>query len=299
MRLLSFRRAVAGSAVVLTVLCCSLQMLCAQSSVPTYTPSKYMVIQREFTKPGRDGSPHEATEAAYMRAAAMGKAPFHYVAFTSLSGPNRALFVSGYASMEALEAERKATSAALQTSLDKAMVSDGDQLDEQDSSVWMVDPDLSQNTNGPRIGSRYMIIREYVVKPGHSAEWEELVKMVRDGYQKADVGAHWSTYRMVFGRSTGPTFLILTSVKSMSELDDMFTSDPKFAQAMGEDGLKRLDALEASCVESSMSNFFAIDPKMSIPTDEMLKAEPEFWRSKTVASAAKKPAAKPAAASGQ
>lgn len=292
-------RVVVGSAAVLSLFCCSPQTLSAQSSVPTYGPSKYIVIQREFTKPGRDGSAHEATEAAYMRAAANGKAPFHYVAFTSLTGPNRAIFLSGYDSMEAVEAERKATSAALEAALDKTMIADGDQLSATDSSVWAVDPELSQNTNGPRIGSRYMIFREYVVKPGHSAEWEQLVKLVMDGYKKADVGAHWSTYRMIFGNSTGPTYLILTSVKSMNELDDMFASDPKFAQALGEDGLKQLETLEASCVESSKENFFAISPKMSIPTDEMLKAEPEFWRPKMNASAAKKAAAKTATTSGQ
>jgi hypothetical protein len=294
----TFRRAVAGSAAVLTVFCCLPQTLCAQSSVPTYSASKFLVIQREFTKPGRDGSPHQATGAAYMRAAESGKAPFHYVALTSMSGPNRALFMSGYPSMEAVEAERKSMSEALQTSLDKAMMNDGDLLSEQDSSVWMVDPDLSQNTNGPRVGSRYMIVRQYVVKPGHTAEWDQLVKIVIDGYQKADVGAHWSTYRMVFGKSTGPTYLILTSVKSMNELDEMFDKDPKFAQAVGEDGLKRLDALEASCVDSAMSNFFVIDPKMSIPTDEMLKSEPEFWRAKSTASMRKAPA-KHAAEAGQ
>lgn len=283
----TFRRALAGSAAVLTIFCCLPQTLCAQSSIPTYTPSKFLVIQREFTKPGRDGTPHQATEAAYLRAAESGKAPFHYVAMTSMSGPNRALFMSGYNSMQAVEAERKATSEALQVSLDKAMVADGDLLSEQDSSIWMVDPELSQNTNGPRVGSRYMIVRQYVVKPGHTAEWNELVKMVIDGYQKADVGAHWSTYRLLFGHSTGPTYLILTSVRSMNELDDMFGSDPKFGQAMGEDGLKRLDALEASCVDSSMSNFFVIDPKMSLPTDEMLKAEPEFWRPKPAAATRK------------
>jgi hypothetical protein len=171
-------------------------------------------------------------------------------------------------------------------------------LSAQDSSVWMVDPDLSQNTNGPRVGSRYMIVRQYVVKPGHTDEWEQVVKMVIDGYKKADTGAHWTMYRLIFGNSTGPTYLVLTAVKSLTEVDDMFASDPKFAEAVGEDGLKKLDKLEAECVENSMSNIFAIDPKMSIPTDQMIKAEPDFWKPKTVTStAAKKPAA--AAATGQ
>lgn len=287
MTLHSVRRAVVSAAFLLAVACCPL-MFHAQSSVPTYGSSTFLVIQREFTKPGRDGTPHEATEAAFMRAAATGKAPFHYTALTSMSGPNRALFLSGYPTMAALEAERKSIGLGLQTSLDKAMVADGDLLSAQDSSVWMVDPDLSQNTNGPRVGSRYMIVRQYVVKPGHTAEWEKAVKMVIDGYKKADVGAHWSTYRMLFGNSTGPTYLVLTSVKSMTELDAMFASDPKFGAAVGEDGLKKLDELEAASIESSMSNFFAIDPKMSIPTDEMLKAEPDFWKPKPSAAAAAK-----------
>jgi hypothetical protein len=294
------RRAMVGSALLLTVSCSPLAM--RAQGAQTYGGSKYLVIQREVTKPGRDGSPHEATEAAYMRAAQAGKAPFHYVAMESMSGPNRALFLSGYPTLAAMEAEHKSMSAALQTSLDKAMVADGDLLSEQSGSVWVVDPELSQNTNGPRVGSRYMIVREYVVKPGHEGEWNELVKLVIDGYKKADVGAHWSTYRLVFGNSTGPTFLVLTSIPSLSEVDQMFDRDPKFAQAVGEDGLKRLDTLEAACVESSMSNIFSIDPKMSLPTDEMVKAEPDFWRPKAPAAAtAKKTAApaKPAATSGQ
>lgn len=299
MNLQMARRALAGTAFLLTACCCPVT-LNAQSSMPTYGSTKYLVIQREFTKPGRDGTPHQATEAAYMRAAAANKAPFHYTAFVSLSGPNRALFLQGYPTLEAVEAERKQQSAALQASLDKAMMNDGDLLSQQDASVWVVDPELSQNTDGPRVGSRYMIFREYVVKPGHSAEWEHLVKMVLDGYKKADVGAHWSTYRMVFGNSTGNTYLILTSLKSMSEADAMLASDPKFGEALGEDGLKRLDELEASCVESFHSNLFAIDPKMSIPNEDQMKAEPDFWRAKPAAGGtARKSSAKASSNSGQ
>lgn len=300
MRFCSLSRVVLGSALLLT-LCYSPRVSFAQSSAPSYGGSKFLMIQREFTKPGRDGTAHQATEAVYMRAAAAGKAPFHYIAFSSLTGPNRALFLSSYDSMEAVEAERRSMSQALQTSLDKAMIADGDQLSSTDASIWMVDPELSQNTNGPRVGSRYMVFREFVIKPGHTGEWEQVVKLVLDGYKKADVGAHWSTYRMIFGNSTGPTYLVLTSMKSMSELDGMFAADPKFAEAMGGDGMKKLEELEANCIESEHSNFFIIDPKMSIPTDQMIKAEPDFWRVKPTgtSTATKKPAAAPKAASGQ
>ncbi|HEV2577650.1 MAG TPA: hypothetical protein VGU25_10605 [Acidobacteriaceae bacterium] len=294
------RLALAGSAF-LVALSFSPRNVSAQDNTATYGPAKFLVINREFTKPGRDGTPHQATEAGYIRAAAAGKAPFHYVAFTSMSGPNRALFLSSYDSMQAVEAEHKSMSQALQTSLDKAMISDGEGLSQTDESVWMVDADLSQNTNGPRVGSRYMIFREFVIKPGHTGEWEEAVKLVLDGYKKADTGAHWSTYRMVFGNSTGPTYLVLTSMKSMTELDQMFAADPKFMEAMGEDGMKKLEKLEASCIENEKTNFFIIDPKMSIPTDQMIKAEPDFWKVKPMgtSTAAKKPVTAPKTTSGQ
>jgi hypothetical protein len=49
-----------------------------------------------------------------------------------------------------------------------------------------------------------------------------------------------------------------------------------------------------------MTNLFAVSPKMSMPTDAMVKSDPDFWKAKTgAATAAKKPAAKSAAATGQ
>jgi hypothetical protein len=53
---------------------------------------KVMTITREFTKPGKDGSPHEKTEGAFVHAMSQYKATDHYYAVTSLSGPSRALF---------------------------------------------------------------------------------------------------------------------------------------------------------------------------------------------------------------
>lgn len=280
---------------VLMVNAAPLMMHAQEQGAAAAEGANVLVIQREFTKPGHDGSSHEATEAAFMRAALAGKAPFHYIALTSMTGQNRTLFLSGYPSFAAVDAERKAIGPILGASLDKATAADGEELASTDSSTWVVRPDLSTNTSGMRTGSRYLIVREYVVKPGHRAEWEHVVKMVMDGYKKGVPEAHWTMYEMAFGRATGPTYLILTSVKSMDEVDAMYSSDPKFAQAMGVDGLKKLGELEASCVETEMSNIFAVNPRMSIPTDDMVKGEPEFWRAGSKsASATKKPTAKPA-----
>jgi hypothetical protein len=63
---------------------------------------------------------------------------------------------------------------------------------------------------------------------------------------------------------------------------------------MGEEGMRKLNELMAGAVETSQSNLFAFNPKMSYPSDDWVKADPDFWKPKggSAAPAAKKPAAK-------
>ncbi len=260
--------------------------------------SKVLVIEREFTKPGRDGTPHEATEAGFIRAVQANKGNIHYVALTSLSGNNRALFMSSYPSIAAWDAERKAMPAAAQVAMDKAMVADGDLLSETGSSVWLRRDDLSTNVAGPPVGMRYLEVSEYVIKPGHVHEFEELAKKYVEA-AKSVPEFHWTAYQMAYGHSESPTFLVFTALKSGADADAEFGAGKRFADVVGEDGMKKMAELEATSVATEMTNLFAVSAKMSIPTDEMVKSDPDFWKPKTAATTAKKPAAKAAAASGQ
>src|SRR5271156_7058265 len=62
---------------------------------------KVLVITREVVKPGKDGTPHEKTEGAFVHALAAAKSDVHYYAATSLTGPPRARFFSTYSSFAA------------------------------------------------------------------------------------------------------------------------------------------------------------------------------------------------------
>ena len=261
--------------------------------------SKVLVIQREYTKPGRDGAVHEATEAGFIRAVQANKGNIHYIALTSQSGPNRALFISGYSSLAAVDAERKAMPAAAATAMDKAMVSDGDGLSETDSAVWMRRDDLSTNVGGPPVGMRLLEISHYVIKPGHQHEFEELAKMYLEAAKNIPQ-FHWTTYQLAYGSSEGPGYLVLTALKSGADADAEFGAGKAFEEAIGKDKMKKMAELEAASVASEMTNLFTVSPKMSLPTDAMVKSDPDFWKPKTsAATAAKKPAAKPAAETGQ
>jgi hypothetical protein len=246
----------------------------AQDILPS---PKVLVISREYTKLGKEGAPHQAVEGAYPNALAAGKVPNHYYAAVSLSGPSRALFFHSYSSFADMAAAQKAATSdsTLSATLDRTNSADADLLSSKDYSVWVKRDDLSLNP-GFRVGSRYEEITQFVVRPGHYTEWEELVKMVIAGYKKGVPGAHWGTYDEAYG-TTGGVFLVITTIKAATELDAEEAQDKQFEEAMGTDGMKKMQELEAACVESRQTNLFVIDPKMSYPPEAWVKADPDFW----------------------
>jgi hypothetical protein len=271
--MLTFSRVAAGL-VLVSLSCSNAAIVFAQDVLPT---AKILVISREYTKPGKDGPPHQAVEGAYPRVLAAAKSPNHYFAAVSLSGPPRVFFFHGYNSYAewAQGSSGAITDPTVASALARTTAADGDLLSSKDYTVWVKRDDLSLDP-GFRVGTRVEVIIQYLVRPGHGEEFEELVKLYTDGY-KGVSGMHWGTYEETYG-SPGSAFLVIITHKSAAELDAEDDNDKKFVENLGPEGLKKLALLEASCLESKQTDLFFIDPKMSYPTERMLKADPEFWK---------------------
>jgi hypothetical protein len=261
-------------------------------------------INREWVKPGKAGMAHDKTEAAFVSAFTRAKWPTHYVAYCSLSGKSRCLYFSRYDNFEAWEKDYQAIdkNPALSAELDRAQAADGELLDALDQAVFTYDEELSYHSHKPSGQVRFMEISIFEVKAGHTHDWHELVKMVKDAHDKAGTSAHWGAYDIAFGRDNG-TYIILTGDTSMSDIDKGFAESKKWVQAMGgEEGMKKFDELYGSAVTSFRSELFAVNPAQSYVEDEWIKSDPAFWKPKAAEAAAKttKPAtsasAKPAAA---
>jgi hypothetical protein len=259
----------------------------------TTPPPNVLVIQREFVKPGHAGMMHDKSESAFVRAFAAAKSQSHYFAMTSLSGPSRALFFLPYSSFAAWEKDNQALehNATLSAAIDHAQAADGDLLNAYDSSVWTYSEESSLNAPVHIADMRYMEISAIKTRPGHRQEWSELVKLYKQGY--ADVStAHWALFENMYGTDTGDEYLVITPMKSMSEIDQEVADNKQFRAALGADGLKKLSALSASCIESVQTNLFQFNPKMSYVPESWVNAAPDFWKPKAMTTA-KKPA-KPA-----
>ncbi|HYK34500.1 hypothetical protein [Alloacidobacterium sp.] len=251
----------------------------AESTMP---PPKVLVVMREFLKPGRQGSAHQSSESAFVQAFKSANWPTHYFAADGLTGRPRADFFVGYDSFEAWEKDTQATAAnpTLAAALDKAQQADGDLLSEYDTGVFAYRDDLSLHGPVDIAHMRYFEVNSYRVRPGHGAEWEELVKQYRSAYEKAIPGAHWAMFEGMYGADTAGVFLIFTPMKSLAEVDHFMADSKKVMDSVGANEMKKLEDMEASCVESHQSSLLMFNPKMSYPRDEWVKADPDFWSTK-------------------
>ena len=253
-----------------------------QNSDQSMKPPNVLVVMREFLKPGKSGSLHAKSESAFVQAMTAAKWPTHYFAADSMSGQSRSLFFVGYNSLEAWEKDNLATQAnsTLASALDSAAIADGDLLTEYDTNVAVYRDDLSFHAGVNIAQMRYFEISRFVVRPGHEKEWEDLVKEYISGYSKAVPDAHWAIFESVYGQDNGGVFLLFNPMKSLAEADRSFADSKKFAAALGESGMKKVEDMSASCIESTQTNLFIFNPKMSYPDDAWVKADPAFWAPK-------------------
>ncbi len=257
-------------------------------------PPRILAVTREYTKPGRNGMSHEKTESAFVQAMAHAKWPTHYLAVDSVSGKPRSLFLTGYESFEAWEKDAQATqkNVAFSAALDRANLADGDMLAATDQAALMLRPDLSFRDKLDIPHMRYFEISRFHLHPGHDKDWEALVKLYQQGCEKIP-DCHWAAFQAVYGMEDG-TYIIFNPLKSAAEIDHNFGQMKTFSDALGEDGMKKMAELTALTIESSETNLFVFNPRMSYTSEEWIKADPDFWKPKAAMAETKKPSPKPA-----
>lgn len=260
-----------------------------QSDVVMPAP-KVLLIMREYVKPGKTGAVHEKSEAAFVSAAKAANWPTHYVAVNSMSGRSRALFLMGYPTFEAWEKDNQAQekNAALTAAFDKASLSDGELLSDYDQGVFTLDSENSLRP-GDAVHARYLEISSYRIKPGHRKDWMDLVKIYHDTLEKAVPDAHWALYESYYGADNGGVYVVISPMKSLAEDDASMGDGKKLQEALGAEGMKHLSELTAACVESNQTNLFSMNPKMSYPAAEWIKAD-SFWAPKMETAGMKKSA---------
>lgn len=263
----------------------------AQTAATT-APPKVMQIYREILKPGH-GAAHTQLEAGWP--AAFGKAnwPSHYVALTSVSGPNEAWFISRWDSFASYEKDGQAieANAALQAEMDRLGTADGEHLSNASSIFATYREDLSYRAPVSIPQMRYFQVVTFRVKPGRGSEFAAARKIVAAAHEKLNMDEHWATYQVVSGMPTG-TYLMFLPLKSMADLDAaQEMHGAAYDAAMGEENQKKVGDLMNASLDSSTSVILRFSPKMSYPPKEWATAD-AFWSAPVPKPDAKVPAVK-------
>ena len=292
---MNIRKAIWISVIAAALLSCGLPVF-AQTEAPAgWPPPKVLQIYREEVKPGKSPA-HAVVEAGWPRAFANASWPTHYLAMTSITGPSEAWFATGYESFAAWEADSRNVdkNAALRKELDQLEARDGELRAGERSLVAVFREDLSNQPNVDLPKMRYFRVITFRVRPGHDTQFPDAVKIVKAGYEKANLKIAWATYQVYSGMAT-PTFLVFIPMKSLDAVDTGFGQAKAIQDAEGEDNVKKLQTIAAEAYIVVESNIFAFSPKMSYVSKDWAAGDPEFWKPKTAAAMkpeAKKPAAK-------
>jgi hypothetical protein len=262
-------------------------------------PPPVLQIFREEVKPGK-GAPHEKSEIAWAAAYKKANLKYYYLGTTTMTGPTEAWFFNGYSSMEDAEKATAALAAnkAVQAEVDKVNVSDGDLLSSARSMYAFYNEELSYRPKFNVGEYKYFMVDTYRVKPGHMDKFVEMRKLVNSAHEKANIDEHMVVYNVGLG-APAATVLVFQPVKSLKEWDEGGKTHGKgsaYYEAVGDEGRKLFTEFSREDQQFFVRDFLAISPAMSVMSEKVMAANPEFWQPKTaMAKAPAVKAAKPAA----
>jgi hypothetical protein len=285
---------------VLSIMVCLIlfgQCLIIAQTSGAAAPPKVLWIYREDVKVAR-GVVHDRVEHSFAQLWAKGGVqPF--LAMEAMSGnPTEILFVSGYDSFASFEKDYqtygKALSGPMKAEYDVLAKQESELVNSVRSIIAVFRPDLAAQIMPDLPKARYTEITVMRTRPGKTEAFAAAVKLYQSAYEKANINVPWAIYEVSEGAPSG-TFLILTSYKSLKEVDDFLAMEPKIMAAIGEEALKNMSRESADVFMSIESNMYVFSPEKSHVSKDFVAADPEFWAPKPKVSPppageAKKPA---------
>jgi hypothetical protein len=248
---------------------------------------KYLQVTVEYTKPGKGGMAHDKTEGAFVQAMTKAKFPIHYIAFNSMSGKARAIYLAHFDSFDAMQSANKVfDNPSAASEFERLNVADGELLEDTKQLIFSYLPELSYHSKTPNHHVRYLEADIFHIRPGHGKEFEELVKMWIAASDKAEVSFHWGAYHAEYGEDAG-SYVFFTGDDSMSEIDRSFSEQSKFEAVLSDEDKKKMRELRTAAIEIDRSELYSVNPAQSYPDEEWIKADPSFWKPKPAMAMAK------------
>jgi hypothetical protein len=243
-------------------------------------PPKVLMVDVEYLKLDKVGTPHDKSEAAVAKIAADAKSPLHYIGMQSMTGVPRAVFLFPFDSFAELgKVMGGGAQSETAMKIEQANAEDAQLLTTKETGIYTYRQDLSHKPNTPLKSLHYWEITRVHVKVGHTQDFEEYLKVLSSALDKSDPDRPLAVYQSAYGTENGGMWVILTPVPSIEALDHLFEVRSGMVKSMDPGTLKRYRELAEASVDHSQRNLFATDPEMSYVWDEWVKGD-SFWQKK-------------------
>ena len=251
--------------------------LAALAQTPAVPPPNILNIQMDNIKPYEDG-PYDKLASEYAALSQQLKDPTHVLGMEALTGPPRAIYLSGFDSFEALQKNEEwlLGDAATDAKLDALDAREAPYVSEVHYTIWHYRPDLSNNVAGADIPhSHYWEVIIFHMRSGHNEQFEELTKLYRDANLKIGQNIPWATYEGLMGVTDA--YLVLVPMTSLKDQDTGLAHEKDFGAALGDEGKGQMNKLSEESVASVEDNIWMVIPEWSYVEKSWIEADPQYW----------------------
>ena len=271
---------------------------------PNAPPPGMLRVTREQFRPGNMSTHNKQMPAifALMDKANVGAAR---LGLLPVSGDqNHLLYLEGFASAADMEATAKkmndvmGAAPAMQAEADALLGKSAPLHESQTVMLAIFRGDLSYhaNTREQTGRARYFNVNVLRVNVGRGTDWADYTKQTNAAREKAGLDEHTAVYQVLSGAPAG-TFLILSTMRSLSETDDGVRGNAARAQKMsaalgGESVVATRRKTNSELVAQSVTTLYRIDRAISRPRPEFVAADPDFWKPKEMPKPAPAPVKK-------
>lgn len=251
----------------------------SQDSPTAPGPPKYLAMQHQELKPGRQGS-YDDLEASIARMFTRESIPVFWVELESVTGPSEVLSLNLFDSSEEMAKSASALAAALAAHPELLQMRDR-LLQENISSgttvLGVLRDDMGYRANTIDFSKmRVLRLSTVFAHPGYERAFLEAEWSLSQASEKVNARTPWAVYEVIGGLPE-PAFVVVTPMRSLSEVDDVFETSQELKKTDGGALEQHLQELARIAYGTTDTRLFQAGPRMSHASKELAAGDPDFW----------------------
>lgn len=255
------------------------------SGVNVTGPPKFLNMTHQELKPGKTGA-YDELETSIVRIYNRESIPVFWVELECIAGPSEVLYLNFFDSSEEMAKSMTALSAGL--AAHPELVQMQDRLLQENTASGTTVLGVRRDDMGYRANTidfskmRTLRMSTVFAHPGYERAFMETEWSLSEASEKVNSRTAWAVYEVIGGLPE-PSFVIVTPMQSLNEIDDVFETSQTLKKIEGGALEERLQELARIAYGTSDSRLFLVGQRMSHASKEFIAADPDFWAPVTIA----------------